>query len=151
MSNTLTGLVGRRLAVTQVNGLGENNQSPHRNPGSRGKWDPWIVDRKTPQRVPPLMADIERSFTVPNRVPGKLVFGPKRVLATFGSIETATPGDLPPVLCPPSEAAEAKGAQAMQAICGLPLCVGTSKEIIAFTSFADSNLSVGTSIEVSDP
>ncbi len=97
------------------------------------------------------MADIERSLVVPNRVPGKLVFGPKRVLATFGSIETPTPADVPPVICPPTDPTEAIGVQAGQAICGLTLDVGTSKEIIVFTSFADSDLSVGTSIEVSDP
>ena len=97
------------------------------------------------------MADITRTLEVPNRVPGKLVFGPKRVLATFGSIETGTPADLPPVLCPPSDPDIAAGVQAGQAICGLTLCVGTSKELIAFDSFADSDLSIGTSIEVSDP
>lgn len=94
------------------------------------------------------MADIERTFEVPNRVPGKLVFGPKRVLATFGSIETNTPADLPPVLCPPEDPTIAKGVQTGQAICGLTLDVATSKQIIAFTSFADSNLSVATSIEI---
>ncbi len=93
------------------------------------------------------MADIERSFQIPNRVPGKLVFGPKRVLATFGSIETSTPADLPDVLCPPADGSQVPG----QAICGLTLDVGTSKELIAFDSFADSDLSVGTSIEVCDP
>ncbi len=103
------------------------------------------------------MADITRTFEVPNRVPGKLVFGPKRILATFGSTETNTPSPpasttpgggigLPPIFTP-----SAGGVQAGQAICGLTLDVGTSKELIAFDSFADDNLSVGTSIEVSDP
>ncbi len=84
------------------------------------------------------MADITRTFEVPNRVPGKLVFGPKRVLATFGSIETPTPADLPDVLCPQGPTSQVPG----QAICGLPLCVGTSKEIIDFTNFVDDALAL---------
>ena len=100
------------------------------------------------------MADIVRTLEIPNRVPGKLVFGPKRILATFGSIETNTPS--PPAApggigLPPIFAAPAGGVQAGQAICGLTLDINTSKEVITFTSFADSDLSVGTSIEVSDP
>lgn len=93
------------------------------------------------------MADIIRTLEVPNRVPGKLVFGPKRVLATFGSIETGTPADLPDVLCPQGATSQVPG----QAICGLTLDVATSKAIITFTSFADSNLSITTAVVVSDP
>lgn len=104
--------------------------------------------------MPPLifaMADIIRTFEVPNRVPGKLVFGPRRILATFGSIETATPAQLPegpgsPTVCPPADAevSEAKGVQAGQAICGIAICIGTSKQIIAFDNFADDPLAIGT-------
>ncbi len=93
------------------------------------------------------MADIIRTLEVPNGVPGKLVFGPKRILATFGSIETPTPADLPDVLCPQGATSQAPG----QAICGLTLDISTSKEIIDFDSFADSDLSIGVTIEVTDP
>lgn len=92
------------------------------------------------------MADIERTFEVPNRVPGKLVFGPKRVLATYGSTETATPASLPPTLCPP---AAPGGIGDSQSLANIQISIDATKESLAFTSFGGAdNLSIGTSREL---
>ncbi len=92
------------------------------------------------------MADVIRSFEIPNRVPGKLVFGPKRTLATFGSTETSTPATLPPVLCPPSAPG---GFGDAQSAAGIHISVNVVKEINDNTDgLADSNPAPGVSKEI---